>query len=341
MDHSQNGRGEAQVLRLEITALKQTVSALTMKLEFVLSFLGISESHGITPAVLEGGAVPINTVLAANNASSTMPLPGVAVAVAASQSTLSTTKSYSDAVRVKLVESMKCEVLSAVHTELDTKNKRSINVVIHGLPSATGAGSDLDHVKDFINVEFCNTGFEWNIVACKRLGLRQEQTSGQTVLRFNAAGVQIFPPLLVTLGCTQQAKYLIDNARKLRGSVSDYTRQHVYINPDRTAAESKAAYDQRCKRREKQALRNKPVSVGEDGASTSSSSAPDNVPMARSTDFVAGADGFTTSSAAVFAVRVDPHMDAVVTVADIHQPVRTALDPAVDPFLPRSTDCVT
>jgi hypothetical protein len=46
---------------------------------------------------------------------------------------------------------MKCELLSAVHIELDTKNKWSINVVIHSLPSATGASSDLDHVKDFVN----------------------------------------------------------------------------------------------------------------------------------------------------------------------------------------------
>ena len=240
---------------------------------------------------------------------------------------------------MKLVESMKCELLSAVHTELDTKNKRSVNVVIHGLPSATEAGSDLDHVKDFINVEFCNTAFHWNIVSCRRLGLRQGQATGQTVSHFDAAGVQKFPPLLVTLGSTLQSRYLIDNAKKLRGSVSDYTRQHVYINPDMTAAESKAAYDQRCKRREKKALRNTVV-VGEGGSSKSSISASANT--VRSTDLVAGADGPTTSSAAVSAVRVDdPRTHSVVTVADIHRPVATALDPAVNPFRPRSTDCVT
>jgi hypothetical protein len=168
-------------------------------------------------------------------------------------------------------------------------------------------------------------------------------SSGSTASRLDATGVQKFPPLLVSLGCAEQAKYLIDNARKLRGSVSDYTRQHVFINPDMTAAESKAAYDQRCRRREKQALR-KTVAVGVGGPSKSDASAPANMDysMDYSTDFVACANGYTTSSAAVSAVRVDdPRIHSVVTVADIHRPVVTALDPAVNPFCPRSTDCVT
>ena len=42
-------------------------------------------------------------------------------------------KSFSDAVRVKLVDSVKKEVMSAVHVELDRKTKRSTNVVIHSL----------------------------------------------------------------------------------------------------------------------------------------------------------------------------------------------------------------
>ena len=106
------------------------------------------------------------------------------------------------------------------------KNKRSNNVVIHGLPSTTGAvGTDREHVRDFIHVEICNSGFDWDIAACHRLGQRRGNKSGSTAFVnaaaiLNADGSMRFLPLLVTLRCSQQAKYLVENARKLRHSTS-------------------------------------------------------------------------------------------------------------------------
>lgn len=42
---------------------------------------------------------------------------------------------------------------------------------------------------------------------------------------------------------------MIRDARKLRASHDPYVRKHVFINADLTRAESKALYDQRCRRR--------------------------------------------------------------------------------------------
>jgi hypothetical protein len=61
--------------------------------------------------------------------------------------------------------------------------------------------------------------------------------------------------LLVVLESSQQARYITENARKLRGSAIQYTRDHIFINPDLTVAESKAAYELRCRRRERREAR--------------------------------------------------------------------------------------
>lgn len=315
-------RDEMQALKSEITVLKNTVSVLSSKLEFVLSFLGINECPSINHAgpstassvtdfpELAGTSTHVSTALPSASATTSLP----------SSASLTNTMSYRDAVRTKLVESMKSELLSAVHTELNIKNKRSNNVVIHGLPSTTGAvGTDLEHVRDFINVEFCNSGFDWDIAACHRLGQRRGNKSGSTAsvnaaAILNADGSMRFLPLLVTLRCSQQAKYLVENARKLRHSTSEYTRLNIFINPDMTVAESKAAYDQRCRRRERLASRSAAV-IGSVRQENSSSAARADIAGP-----VRGGD-YSTGSA--------------TTDGDVHLLDRSTLDPAVDPFCPR------
>lgn len=56
--------------------------------------------------------------------------------------------------------------------------------------------------------------------------------------------------LLVILETSEQADYLLSNARQLRRSYDDQTRQHVYINKDLSRAEAHAVYENRCRRRD-------------------------------------------------------------------------------------------
>ena len=56
-------------------------------------------------------------------------------------------------------------------------------------------------------------------------------------------------PLLVTMDSNEHAKYLIDNAKRLRFSHCDYTKHYTFLNSFMTKAESKAAYELCCKRR--------------------------------------------------------------------------------------------
>ena len=318
-------RDDVQSLKSEIIVLKNTVSVLSSKLEFVLSFHGISECPSNTHAgpSINAGSVTEFPELAGTNTHVSTALPSVAATTSLPGSTgLTNNMSYRDAVRTNLVKSMKSELLSAVHTELNIKNKRSSNVIIHGLPSTSDAvGADLDHVRDFINVEFCNSGFDWNIVACHRLGQRHGNKSGSTAsvnaaVVLNADGSRKFLPLLVTLGCSQQAKYLVENARKLRRSMSEYTKLNVFINADMTVAESKAAYDQRCRRRERLASRSAAVVGGVRQENSSAATRADNI-----AGHVRGDDHSTVSAAAAD--------------CDVYLLNRSVLDPAVNPFCPR------
>ena len=62
--------------------------------------------------------------------------------------------------------------------------------------------------------------------------------------------------LLVSLSSADDAAFLINNARMLRQSKSDFVRSNIYINADLTPAESLAAYEARCSRRLRRAETN-------------------------------------------------------------------------------------
>jgi hypothetical protein len=311
--------GDILKLKLEVCTLKQTVSDLTTKLNFVLSFLGIDEQCRNDPTNSNHSAAVDPSGAQAIGPNSTI---DPAVRSQNSQSAPTKMKSYSDAVRVRLVDSMKSELLSAVHVELDMKSKRSSNVVIHGLPSTPEtADSELSHVRDFLNVEFCTGVQRLNVVSCRRLGKRRGNGTVETDASTTAimATPKKFQPLLVTLESSQQAKYVIDNARRLRKSVCEYTRDHIFINSDMTAAESKAAYEQRCRRREKQAAR----------ASTTAAGAADSRGGAMIVDDM------------ISAVLSNARSRSDDVAATSTQPANgSSLDPAVQPFQPRPSSGV-
>jgi len=92
-------------------------------------------------------------------------------------------------------------------------------------------------------------------------------------------GTSIFgriQPLLVVLPTTSLADEILIHAKELRKSRSNDIKSNVYINPNLTRLEARAAYEQRCRRREqrlqKQQKKRQPNDgqVGEQLASTSS-----------------------------------------------------------------------
>jgi len=57
--------------------------------------------------------------------------------------------------------------------------------------------------------------------------------------------------VLVTLSSTDEAQFLVANARSLRQSQNEFVRKNICSNPDLTPADAKAAYELRCVRRER------------------------------------------------------------------------------------------
>lgn len=320
---------EIQKLKLEVIAQKQTISMLMTKISFVLSFLGIDDLNSPNNVLSHADIDTIGGPVDADNELCSSIEPAV-VPTATSQwsfqqATGKKAKSYSDAARSKLVDSMKSDLLSAVHAELDLKTKRSNNVVIQGLPSASGpSGSDIDHVKDFLNVEFGAADRPLKVVSCRRLGRRKVTESAVVSASASAGAVgRTFQPLLVSLETSQQARYIIDNAKKLRNSICEYTRGHIYINSDMTAAESKAAYDLRCRRREKMAARASAVGAADAGGGRGAATATaDGVITAALTDVCNNRTTSSTASSSTTASQPNS---------------RSSLDPAVQPFQPGSS----
>jgi hypothetical protein len=215
----------------EVKQMRAKVEKLETQINFLLSFLGISNSsldndliyhvegsHGFrmdnggskTGAILKSGSVTANLE----------PNPGKVV------------HSYAAAASIaKLSEPMRQAVVSAVYTDLKTKERKSNNIIISGLSSNVSV-SDTDLAKTFLDTEF---GRKPEVLRSRRLG-------NDSVTRVR--------PLLVTLGSVDQAQYFIIRAKNLRSSTDRNTRDKVFINADLTKAEAKSAYEARCRRRQ-------------------------------------------------------------------------------------------
>ena len=123
-------------------------------------------------------------------------------------------------------------VLSVVHKERSSIQKRSKNVVVRGL-KASISGNDTVLASNIINEQL---GVCVDIVNTRRLG---------------QPGNGAVQPLLVVFGNSKDADLVLLHANDLRSAADEYVRTKVYINVDRTPAEAKAAYEQRCLRRQR------------------------------------------------------------------------------------------
>ena len=124
-------------------------------------------------------------------------------------------------------------ILSAVHTELQTKDKRAYNIVITGMP-ISGIASDATQFSELCISEF---NVRPSIRSTSRLGKVIEDK---------------IQPLLVTLYTTSEVDELVSRAKQLRFSRSRQVRDRIYLNRHLTRAEALAAFNERSLRRLKQ-----------------------------------------------------------------------------------------
>jgi len=125
-------------------------------------------------------------------------------------------------------DQLKQDVMASMYIDMDQKQRRATNIVVSGIPY----GDDFNTVTNLLAEEFDLTYIP--TVSSRRIGRPAE------------GRVQ---PLLVTMETRQDADYFIANARYLRDSYDPVVRERVYISADLTPAESKAAFEMRCRRR--------------------------------------------------------------------------------------------
>ena len=228
-------QSEVKSLSQIVSSQAQTITALTIKLSSVLSYLEIDGSgvdEQCSAAVVQPAGSSSSDVLPGPSSSSSAAAPvaksSYAIVVA---STTGTGKHVSTNINDKRKTTAAASTVAAVYVEEQTRKRRATSLVISGLPPVDTSNDET------VFTNLCEAEFQVKpvVVATKRLGRPQPNR------------VQ---PLLVTLRNEDSAHYLISEARRLRNSTNSYTRSHTYINPNRTKAESEAAYQLRVLRRQ-------------------------------------------------------------------------------------------
>jgi len=210
----------------EVGQLRNNVAELKAQVEFLLSALGWTLPSATFKAASVSAAVQAST-----NAVDGQPGDQSDIGGEVSDQTL-----YTEVVRCKkskanLQRSIRDAVVAAVYVDQQLKDNRSANLVITGFESLSQV-ADQSSVTSLFRDEL---GISADVVNCKRLG---KQTEGR------------IQPLLVVMRSADQADQILTNAKKLRKSTNTKIKDNVYINCHMTAAQSRAAYELRCQRRD-------------------------------------------------------------------------------------------
>ena len=228
-------------MKKEITELRGTVCQLQAKVDFLLSFVGITESRDVpvnTPSTMSASPVAASTQSVRTDGSNVGSNDVSDELTSGSGDGDRSQMTFADVVRrpPTLNPSLQQAVVSAVYNDFAEHDRRSKNIIINGLVTANGE-NDKRHVERLLNDEF---DMSVDVVKCRRLGRQQ------------TGRVQ---PLLVVFSSTSDDSYLIENARRLRQSSNPHISESVYTNADLTKAEAYVAYQRRCRRREMTAAR--------------------------------------------------------------------------------------
>ena len=124
-------------------------------------------------------------------------------------------------------------VLTAVHSEMQLKHKRSNNIVVSGLAISKMA-SDADQFRELCESEL------------------NAYPRARSAVRLGAPIVGRIQPLLVCLESPEDVEKIMLVARDLRNSSNWFVRNRIFINRHLTKAEAAAAFHAREQRRLKE-----------------------------------------------------------------------------------------
>lgn len=229
-----------------INSLEQKVDHLTSQLQRICDFLGLSsaESEPSSKQTMDIDA-PVDelTVIDAE------PACDATVAGIKSQRHKSIANEQPRNADNKTIKDI---VFDAIYKENNDRVKRAKTVILTGVQESAQT-CDNDTVRLLLCSEF---DFEPSNISCRRLGTK---STGYT------------QPLLVTLPSAEDAAWLVANAKQLRKSRDQWTKNNIYINRNLSPAEQRTLYEQRCRRRAKKSDDKQDSQATRDGLTTTDS----------------------------------------------------------------------
>jgi hypothetical protein len=212
-------------LRQVISSQCEEINKLRCQLNYVLSFLGITDSieetyHDVNLPSPDGYSPKEPQVVSPDQALSNDV-----------HEHWSEVKSKRQRQQQRRNETLQQSVVAAMYVDQSLKKSRESSLIVAGLESTAGS-SDAELFASICTAEF---NIKPDIVSTKRLGHIQV---GKT------------QSLLVYLKQVDQAQQLINSAKRLRQSFNPSTRERVFINPNLTKAEAAAVYQVRQLRRQ-------------------------------------------------------------------------------------------
>ena len=299
----------------DIQHLKATVTALQNKLNFVLSLLGVTDTadgqRDVTNLQLSKNAVDNYSHM--QSCQNDHVHHQIAESIVDVDDHVRPPDSYAAAVLKPAVLSapFRDAVVSAVYHDFEEKDRRAKNIVIAGVPPSS---SDKVYIENLCRNEL---HLIVEVVKCRRLGQPKPDRC---------------QPILATLRSSGDVEAVIKVAKDLRYSDDATVRNSVYINPDMTRAESLAAYQRRCRRRERAARRSThaggsttapTVYVATDQGTSSTVSHPSFVHQSSTIS-----DNYTQHTIPVLNTRVSPtpHSSSTAEYQPAQPPVDTDID---------------
>lgn len=213
---------EVQQLRSTVLQQQETIVRLASRIDYLLSYLGIDDPK--LPNMAQSTTTPCLTDVAPNNINadtspSTDRITNINIPNGKSLKQKSSDKTFANT------------VVTAVYNDQYEKRRRANSVIVTGLTPVPGV-ADQQTIHQLCNDEL---GIIPDIKSTKRLG---QSTNSKS------------QPLLVILSTSDQASQIVSRAKLLRQSANETIRHQVYINSNLTKAEARAAFEQRCRRRE-------------------------------------------------------------------------------------------
>lgn len=230
-------------LQTEVQFLHSKVNTLSQQVAFLMQTLGVVGSQMPAAESSSGSSntLPTDNIILAALTSSTMSnssastKPAVNVSLPAAASTSSTFASNSKKQPPTFASKLREDIVTAVHVDLENKERRKRNMVITGFPN-TEVGNDTASVVNFLRLKFPECNSDFKVTSCRRLGHPDSKP---------------IRPLLVSFAYPSQAQFFVQHAKRLRSSVSGSVYGSVYINADLTPSQARAAYELRIQKRAK------------------------------------------------------------------------------------------